>query len=83
MQGRLPFVRQDVLLDIFLKSVRTATNAVNKELHRSDNRTRSERQNAIQTINQSHRSSRALLEEITRIVRSKEASASERMDKIE
>ncbi len=28
------FIRQDVLMDIFLKSVRTATNAVNKQLNR-------------------------------------------------
>jgi TnpA family transposase len=77
------FVRQDVLLDIFLKSVRTATNAVNKQLDRSDQKMRPERQKAIQTINKSHKNARHLLDEITRIVRSMDQSASEKIEKIE
>lgn len=76
-------VRQDTLADIFLKCVRTSTNAATKELHRSDKKTRSERQAAIQSINKSHRSVRCLLDEITRIVRSAEISAHERIEKID
>ncbi len=77
------FDRQDVLLDIFLKSVRTATNAANKQLNRSDQKMRSERQEAIHAINKSHKNARHLLDEITHIVRSQEPSASEKIEKIE
>ncbi len=77
------YFRQDVLMDIFLKSVRTATNAANKKLAQNEKKTQSERQNAIQTINTSHKHARHLLDEITRIVRCKDQSDSERMEKIE
>ena len=77
------YCRQDVLMDIFLKSVRTATNAVNKKLTQKEQKLQSERKTAIQTINTSHKNSRHLLDEITRIVRSKNQSDSERMEKIE
>lgn len=77
------YFRQDVLMDIFLKSVRTATNGVNKKLAQKEQKTQSERKTAIQTINTSHRNSRHLLDEITRIVRCKDQSDSERMEKIE
>lgn len=76
-------IRQDVLADIFLKCVRTSTNAAAKELHRNDKKTRSERQTAIQSINKSHRSTRCLLDEITKIVRSAGPSSHERIGKIE
>lgn len=75
--------RQDTLVDIFLKTVRTATNAATKQLHHSDKQTRSERQSAIQSINKSHRSARFLLDEVKRVVRSVETSPSERIKKIE
>jgi hypothetical protein len=77
------YFRQDILMDIFLKSVRTATNAVNKKLTQKEQKMQSERKTAIQTINTSHKNSRHLLDEITRIVRSKSQSDSERMEKIE
>tara|TARA_A100001391_G_scaffold85517_1_gene55942 strand:+ start:4830 stop:7877 length:3048 start_codon:yes stop_codon:yes gene_type:complete len=77
------YIRQDVLMDIFLKSVRTATNAVNKKLTQKEQKMQSERNTAIQTINTSHKNSRHLLDEITRIVRCKDQSDSERMEKIE
>ena len=70
-------------MDIFLKSVRTATNAVNKKLAQKEQKMQSERKTAIQTINTSHKNSRHLLDEITRIVRCKDQSDSERMEKIE
>lgn len=75
--------RQDTLVDIFIKTVRTATNAAAKELQNNEKLSRSERQNAIHTINNSHRSTRALLDEIRRIVGSKDTSPSERLKKIE
>ena len=77
------YFRQDILMDIFLKSVRTATNAVTKKLTQKEQKMQSERKTAIQTINTSHKSSRHLLEEITRIVRCRDQSDSERMEKIE
>lgn len=77
------YFRQDVLMDIFLKSVRTATNATNKKLAQNEQKMQSERKKAIQTINTSHKNSRHLLDEITRIVRCKDQSDAERMEKIE
>ncbi len=70
-------------MDIFLKSVRTATNAVNKKLSQNEQKMQSERHRAIQAITASHKNSRHLLNEITRIVRCKDQSDVERMEKIE
>ncbi|MCP4936347.1 MAG: Tn3 family transposase [bacterium] len=77
------FVRQDVLLDIILKCVRTATNAAEKQLKSNDHKMRSERQKAVKMINKSHKNTRHILDEITRIVRSTHPSASEKIEKIE
>ncbi len=77
------FIRQDTLMDILLKSVRTATNAASKQILLNDQKTQQERQKAIQTINKSHKNSRHLLSEITSIVHDKEPSASEKIEKIE
>ncbi len=75
--------RQDLLVDIFLKSVRTAVNAANKCVNTIDQKTRTERRQAIRSITKSHKNARRLLEEITRVVKTSALMPSEKIQKIE
>jgi len=69
--------RQDTLVDIFLKCVRTAINSANKRVNAIEKKTRTERRQAIRAITKSHQSARRLLEEITRVVKSSAAGCAQ------
>ena len=76
-------IRQDVLMDILLKSTQSALNAATKNENDSDLRKRNEQREAIRVVTKAHKSAKRLLNEITRVTRSKGLSASERIAKIE
>ncbi len=77
------YERQDVLMDIFLKSVTAATNYARKQQIKQEQDLQSERREAITSITQSHKSSRQLLEEIKRVIKDSNLLASEQVAKIE
>lgn len=77
------YLRHDVLVDIFLKSVRSAINGANKRLNTLEKETRSERHKAIRKLSSSNKSSRELIEQITKIIKSPIITQSEKLPKIE
>ena len=77
------YFRHDVLIDIFLKSVRAATNSANKKLNSVEKETRSERNMAIKKLSASNKSSRELIGEITKTVKSPILTALGKISKIE
>jgi len=76
-------IRQDVLMDTLLSSVRSAINSARKQEDRGDLERRADQRKAIRAINKSQKSARHLLDEITRVVRSEQGEPSERLAKIE
>jgi hypothetical protein len=77
------FDRQDVLMDIFQKSVTAATNHANRQLIIRERKMQSVRREAIQSINISHKSSRHLLAEIKHVIQDTDLYPSEQVVKIE
>jgi hypothetical protein len=77
------YFRQDILVDIFLKSVRAAINTANKQLQNKENSTRSERNKTIKKLSVSNKDSRLLIEEITTVVKSPALSEKGKISKIE
>jgi TnpA family transposase len=77
------YLRQDILVDIFLKSVQATINAANKQLTTRENTTRSERNKAIRKVATSNKDSRQLIESITEIIKSSLLSETGKITKIE
>ena len=76
-------VRQDVLMDVLLKSTQSAINAAAKSEDNDDLKKRSEQKDAIRVVTKAHKSAQRLLDEITRVARCEGLSAAERIAKIE
>ena len=64
------YYRHDILIDLFLKSVRTMVNAANDQLNQLEKKTRPARNLAIKKISTSNKNSREVLEKITGILKS-------------
>ena len=62
------YYRHDILIDIFLKSVRSSINITNKKINIAEKISRSERNKAIKKLSSSNKDSRELIENITNIV---------------
>ena len=77
------YYRQDILVDIFLKSVQTAVNGSHLKTDQYEKQNRSERNKAIKQLSSTHKSSRALLAKITEIVKSTLLSTLEKLSQIE
>jgi TnpA family transposase len=76
-------LRQDVLMDILLKSTQSSINAAINAEDRSDLQKRAEQKDAIRVVTKAHKSAQRLLDEITHITRNENLTASERIAKIE
>lgn len=77
------FLRQDTLADILLKWTASALHAANKKITEIEQRVQQERISALQLLNQAHKTSKQLLDEITSIVKSTSATPNEKYYKIE
>jgi TnpA family transposase len=77
------YFRQDVLVDIFLKSTRASINAANTELNKIEKDNRSERNKAIRKLSAANKDSRELIEKITGIVKSPALLNNEKLSQIE
>jgi len=64
------YLRQDTFVDILLKCVQSVKNTSLKRLNELDKLSRSERKSAIQHLTKANHSNKALIDEITSIVRS-------------
>lgn len=64
------YLRQDALLDIFLKCVQSCKNKAAKHLDEADKLTRGERRAAVKHLSTTNRNNSVLINEIARIVRS-------------
>jgi len=76
-------LRQDLLMDIFLKSTQAGLNAATKEEDRRDLGLRAEQAEAIRVVSRAHKSAQRLLSEIAHIARCEDLPANERLAKIE
>ena len=77
------FTRQDVLIDIFLKSVQSILNTTKKQLLTQEKSNRSSRNKAIKQLTKSNKDTRILIEDITNIVKSSVLSEQDKLVKIE
>ena len=77
------YVRQDVLVDIFLKSVQSAVHAASKKMTLKEQSTRHERNQALQHVSSANKKSRILIAQITDIIKSSLAAPPEKVIKIE
>lgn len=77
------YMRQDTLADILLKWIASVLHSTNKKIAEIDQRIQTERMNALQLLNQAHKTSKQLLDEITSIVKSTTATPNEKYYKIE
>jgi len=77
------YIRHDVLIDIFLKSVRSAINSANKKLNRVEKENRQERNKAIKKLSASNKNSRELIEKITDTINAPTLSTSGKLLEIE
>ncbi|MBL4789911.1 MAG: DUF4158 domain-containing protein, partial [Kordiimonadaceae bacterium] len=78
------FMRQDTLVDIFMKCVRSAINTVNAKLRSQDKATKAEKRQAIKALGEAHKHSKLLLAGIINIVRQSPAlTPHEKIEKIE
>lgn len=76
-------LRQDLLMDIFLKTTQAGLNAATKEEDRRDLGLRAEQAEAIRVVSRAHKSAQRLLSEIAHIARCGDLPANERLAKIE
>ncbi len=77
------YLRQDTLIDIFLKSVKTVHNAANAQIEKNDKKSKSTRNKSIITLSKSHKSSRLLIDSITKIIKSTSLSKADKADEVE
>ena len=77
------FTRQDYMVDLFIKSVRTSFNKAIKRLNNRDIRTREERNKAIKALSKANKSARQLLNEIKLITKDNSATVNEKYYKIQ
>jgi TnpA family transposase len=75
--------RQDVLVDILLKTTQTALNTAAKNEDSSDLKKRGEQKDAIRVVTKARRSSQRLIDEIARVTRCEDTSSSEKVTKIQ
>jgi len=75
--------RQDLLADVLLKSTQSALNAAARDEDNGDLKRRGEQKEAIQVVTKARKTAQHLLDEITRVTRCEDLSASERLSKIE
>lgn len=73
------YLRQDYFVDITLKHVQSTKNTAKKQLNESDQLTRAEKRKAIRHLTKSRKSSRVLIDEISRITKSSQFSDSEKI----
>ena len=77
------YSRQDVLVDILLKSVKSMVNAANIQMNQTEKKTRGERNKAIGKLSTSNKDSREVLEKITEIIKSSILLEPEKLIRIE
>jgi len=77
------FYRQDALTDIFLKSVQASINSVYSKVSQDEQSSRSSRNQAIRQLSCSHKSSRKLIGEITKIIKDSQLSSKNKVSQIE
>ncbi len=76
------FLRQDMFVDIFLRSVRSAKNAAARLLQETEKLTRGERKTAIKHLTKTRHNYRNLIDEITVITKSENLSDSDKIQQI-
>ena len=77
------YYRHDVLVDIFLKSVRSSINVANKKITLAEKENRNERNKAIKQLSASNKDSRELIEKISNIINSPILSGPGKLAEIE
>jgi hypothetical protein len=77
------YYRHDVLVDIFLKSVRSSINVANKKITLAEKINRNERNKAIKQLSASNKDSRELIEKISNIINSPILSGPGKLSEIE
>lgn len=77
------FRRQDALVKAFLKVVTSALHSIQSKVRDQDEANKKERMEALQTLNQSHKSYMAFAKEVINIVESKETGPNEKYYRIE
>jgi len=77
------YFRQDILVDIFLKSVQSIINTAKKETLNQEKASRSNRNKAIKKLMHSNKDSRLLVEKITTIIKSTDLSGQNKLSQIE
>ncbi len=75
--------RQDVLVDILLKTTQAALNTATKDEDNSDLKKRGEQKEAIRVVTKARKNAQHLIDEITRVMRCEDVSAAEKITKIE
>jgi hypothetical protein len=76
------YLRQDTLVDIFLKSVQASNNKVETKLDQQDKANKAERSKAMAKLSYSHKDLRTLVEALTEISNSTKLLDSEKLIKI-
>lgn len=77
------YQRQDSLIDVLLKSVTATKHRVKRELGEHDQKTKSERDHAIQALSTAHKSAAQFTKDVVAIVSVKNATPNEKYYKIE
>ncbi len=77
------YLRQDVLIDIFLKSVKSILNAAKKQLLIKEKEAKAGNDKAIKQLTQSSKGTRILIEEITQVIKSSSLPENTKLIKIE
>ncbi len=77
------YLRQDALVEILQKSVNSMLHAVNSKLSNKEQETKKERNEALQILNNSHKSLLEFSKAVITIVESKDATPNEKYHKIE
>lgn len=76
------YLRQDTLVDIFLRSVQASINKVENKLDKQDKANKKERNNAMVKLSHSHKDLRTLVEVLDEITHSNNLSDSVKLTKI-
>lgn len=77
------FTRQDLLIDVFLKSVQSVSNTAKKQLPSKENAVQNNRKKAIKKLTRSNKNSRLLIEDISVILKNNIMPGKEKLTKIE
>jgi TnpA family transposase len=75
--------RQDVLVEVLLKTTQAALNAAAKDEDNSDLKKRGEQKEAIRVVTKARKSAQHLLDEIARVARCEDVPAPEKITKIQ